>query len=188
MIISLNGDHGAGKSTMAKELEKELGFKRYYMGKIFRDLAKERGLTLEDLHVYIMDNPDVDRMVDDYLIDLAKKEDDFIVESRTAWHFIPKSLKIYLKIDDGEAAKRIFSELQKHNERNEGKDLDTIEKVRDSIIKRKEMDDERYMKFYGISIRNDKDYDLVLDTTHLSIEESFQKVMEFIKSRNEQFD
>ena len=183
MIISFNGDHGSGKSTMAKSVAEELGFERYYMGKIFRDLAKEKGMTLEELHVYMVDNPEVDTMVDNYLVDLAKKEDNFVVESRTAWHFIPKSLKIYLKIDDEEAAKRIYFELQKENERNEGKNLDTIDKVRESIIKRKEMDDERYMKFYGINIRNDKNYDLVIDTTNLSIEESFRKVMEFIKSK-----
>lgn len=189
MIISFNGDHGSGKSTMAKNIAEALGFKRYYMGKIFRDLAKEKGLTLEDLHTHIVDNPEVDKMVDDYLVELAKKEDNFVIESRTAWYFIPNSLKIYLKIDDDEAAKRILGELQSHNERNEGKDLNTLEKVKESIIKRKKMDDERYMKFYGIDIRNKKDYDFVIDTTNLSIQESFEKVMEFIKTRiNEKSD
>lgn len=184
MIISFNGDHGSGKSTIAQMVAEKLGFQRYYMGQIFRDIAKEKGMTLEEFYDKGgVEEDSVDKSVDDYLIDLSKKEDDFVIESRTAWKFIPRSLKIYLKVDDGEAAERILLELKKENKRNEGNGLDSVEKVREIINKRRQQDDERYMKLYGINIRKEKNYDLVLDTTNLTINEVFQKIMSFIESK-----
>ena len=181
MIISFNGDHGSGKSTIAQMVAKELGYPRYYMGQIFRDIAKEKGITLEELHKGIVDDAAVDKLVDDYLIKLSKKENDFVVESRTAWYFIPESVKFYFRVDSKESAKRVFLELQKENQRNEGVELNSIEKVEESLDKRKKMDDERYMKFYGINIRDDKNYDLVVNTTGLTIQEVFERAMDFIK-------
>lgn len=181
MIISFNGDHGSGKSTIARMVAKQLGYPRYYMGQIFRDIAKEKGNTLEELHEGIVDDVAIDKLVDDYLVNLSKKESDFVVESRTAWYFIPKSIKFYFRVDSKESAKRVFLELQKENQRNEGKSLDSIEKVERSLDNRKKMDDERYFKFYGINIRDDKNYDLVIDTTSLTVQEVFEKVMKFIR-------
>lgn len=183
MIISFNGDHGSGKSTIAKMVAEKLNYPRYYMGQIFRDIAKEKGITLEELHEGIADDVAIDKLVDEYLVDLSKKENNFVVESRTAWHFIPDSIKFYFRVDSKESAKRVFLELQKENQRNEGTELDSIEKVEKSLDNRKKMDDERYLKFYGINIRDDKNYDLVIDTTKLTIQEVFEKVMKFIKSK-----
>lgn len=183
MIISFNGDHGSGKSTIAKMVAEELNYPRYYMGQIFRDIAKEKGITLDKLHEGITDDVAIDKLVDDYLVDLSRKENDFVVESRTAWHFIPKSIKFYFRVDSKESAKRVFLELQKENQRNEGTELNSIEKVEKSLDNRKKMDDKRYLKFYGINIRDDKNYDLVIDTTKLTIQEVFEKVMKFINRR-----
>ncbi|MFA5776927.1 MAG: cytidylate kinase family protein [Parcubacteria group bacterium] len=181
MIVSFNGDHGSGKSTIAQMVAKKLDYPRYYMGQIFRDIAKEKNITLEELHAGITDDVTIDKLVDDYLVDLSNKEKDFIVESRTAWYFIPKSIKVYFRVDSKKSAERVFLELQKENNRNEGAELDSIKKVEESLNKRKKMDDERYLKFYGINIRDDRNYDLVIDTTNLTIQEVFKKVMDFIK-------
>jgi cytidylate kinase len=183
MIISFNGDHGSGKSTIANRVAEKLGYQRYSTGQMFRDIAKEKGITLEELHGKIVNDYSVDKLVDSRTLDLSKKEGNFVIDSRMAWKIIPDSIKIYLKVGDNEAAKRIYLELKKENQRNEGKNLDSIEKVKESINRRKEMDDERYANLYGANIREEKNYDLVLDTTKLTIEEVFQKVMKFINSK-----
>jgi len=183
MIISFNGDEGSGKSTIAKKVAEAIGYPRYYMGQIFRDMAAKRGLTLVEYLKLGETDPNIDKEVDDYLLKLAEEQSNFIIESRTAWHLIPHSLKIYLEVDEREGAKRIFKELQENNSRNEDKKVDSIEDVLKSNQRRKETDDLRYKKYYGIDIRDPKNYDFVLDTTNLSREEVLDKTMAFVKER-----
>jgi cytidylate kinase len=185
MIISFCGDNGSGKSTIAIKVANKLEFKHYHMGQVLRDMAKKKNITLEELNELREKDLNFDKSVDDFLIKLGKDSDNFVIESRTAWFFIPNSLKIYLKVEAKEAAKRIFLELQSENKRNEGNNLDSEEKVLESIKKRQDKDNGIYQKLYGIDIRDEKHFDFILDTTHLSIEEVFNKIMEFINSKIE---
>ena len=183
MIISFNGDHGSGKSTIAEKVADALGYSRFYMGQIFRDMAKEKGMTLSEfqkLHKY---DPSADKEVDDRVVKLSKENDNFVIESRTAWHFIPESLKIYLKVSDQEAAIRVLKEIHSENRKNELADAVSEEEIIKNLQDRRERDNDRYQRYYGIDIRNMKNYDFVLDTTGLSIGEVFKKVMNFIKLR-----
>lgn len=180
MIISFNGDEGSGKSTIAKKIAENLKFPRYYMGQIFRDMAAKRGLTLVEYLKLGEKDPAIDKEVDDYLLTLAKDNDNFVVESRTVWHLLPASLKIYLKVTESEGAKRVLGELEGKNSRNEITENLSLEKVLEKIRERRETDDKRYLKYYGINIREEGNYDLLLDTTHLTIDEVFEKVLAFI--------
>jgi cytidylate kinase len=183
MIISFNGDHGSGKSTIAEKVSDALGYSRFYIGQIFRDMAKEKGMTLPEFQKMHKYDSSADKEVDDYVVKLSKENDNFVIESRTAWHFIPNSIKIYLKVSDQEAAERVFREVQNENRKNELVDADSLVEVVKNLQDRKERDDDRYQRYYGINIRDEKNYDFVLDTTGLSIEEVFEKVMDFIKSK-----
>ncbi|KKP68132.1 MAG: Cytidylate kinase [Candidatus Moranbacteria bacterium GW2011_GWE1_35_17] len=185
MIISFNGDHGSGKSTVAKKVAEKLNYPRYYMGQIFRKLAEEKGMLLSDFQSLCDNDPSADKKVDEYSIELAKKEKDFVIESRTYWYFVPDSIKIYLKVDEREAAKRILKEIDANAARKaEDKNLDSLESIIISERDRTARDDKRYMQYYGINIRDEKNYDFVLDTSNLSKEEVFDKVMDFINSKN----
>ena len=183
MIISFNGEHGSGKSTVAEKVADALGYARFYMGQIFRDMAKEKGMTLEEFQKVHKYDSSADKAVDDYVMKLSKENDNFVIESRTAWYFIPNSLKIYLKVDIQEAAKRISKELLSENRKNELVNAASVEEIINNLEDRKKRDDDRYKRYYSINIREEKNYDFVLDTTNLSIEEVFQKVMEFVKSK-----
>ena len=183
MIISFNGDEGSGKSTIAKRVAETLTYPRYYMGQIFRDMAKKRGMTVVDYGKWAETDPSADKEVDDYLVKLSKEQKDFVLESRTAWHLIPDSLKIYLKVDEEEGARRIFKQLREegNESRNEMKGAESPKDVFENIQRRRKTDDLRYKKYYGINIRDPKNYDLFLDTTALTRDEVFEKVMSFIK-------
>ena len=182
MIIAFNGDHGSGKSTIAKMVASELNYPRYYIGQIFRDMAKEKGMDLPEFRKACDTSPDFDKEIDFYPVKLAEKLNDFVLESRTAWHFIPQSFKIYLKVDDREGAKRIYKELHANEYRKEeGSGLDSIEDVMASEEKRKQEDDIRYKKYYNLDIRQEKNYDLVVDTKKLTKDEVFNEVMRAIR-------
>jgi CMP/dCMP kinase len=181
MIISLSGVGGSGKSTIAQKLAEQLNWPRYYMGGLRREMAAKRGMTLAEYNRLGETDPETDKEVDNYQKELGEKEDNFIIEGRTSWLFIPHSLKIYLDVEEDEGAQRVFSHLQQDNSRNEGSSLDNVELVRESIRKRQASDSLRYQKYYGIDVYNPDNYDFYLDTTNLSPEESFSRVYDFIK-------
>jgi len=177
IIISFNGDEGSGKSTIAKIIASKLQIPRFYMGQIFRDKAKEKNLTLADFLLELEETPEKEKEIDKYIIELAEKEEPFIIESRVAFALLPQSLKIYLKVDPKEAARRI---LNQSKERNEDKNFDSIESIKRSILERKAKDGKRYANLYGVNIRDEKNYDFILDTTNLNINEVCQKILDFI--------
>ena len=76
-----------------------------------------------------------------------------------------------------------MKEAHKENRKNELVDAVSEKDVIKNLQDRKERDDDRYRRYYGINIREEKNYDFILDTTNLSVEEVFEKVMDFIKSK-----
>jgi CMP/dCMP kinase len=186
MIITINGDEGSGKTTIAKIISDKLNFPRYTTGEIFREMSKKRGMSLVEYVKLGETDPNIDKEVDDYVIKLSKEQDNIIIDSRVAWHFIPNSLKIYLAVDDNEGARRIYQEILGKNNRNETKKTPpSIEYVLEKVRERRKTDDKRYLKYYGINIRDKNNYDFVVDTTQISAEEAYKKVMEYIEKEFE---
>ena len=181
MIISLSGAPGSGKSTIAQMLADKLGWPRYYMGGLRREAAKRRGLTLEEYNKLGESDPSTDLEVDEkYQGELARTQDNFIIEGRTSWYFIPQSLKIYLAVDLKEGAKRIFSNLSHKNNRNEATGLNSEGDVLESNKRRIESDKLRYHKYYAIDVNKPQNYDFYLDTTNLTREQVFAAVLDWV--------
>lgn len=184
MIISISGDPGSGKSSVAKELAKKLHFKHYSGGDMRGMLAKERGLTIDELNRLGENDPSTDKDVDARVTALGRKEDGFVIDSRTAWHFIPHSIKIYLKTDPRIAAERIFKDReQKKTTRTDEPHYSSPVDVLAHIKARVASDKKRYKQWYGFDHTDPKHYDLVLDTTGLTIEQTVERVMNFVKMR-----
>jgi cytidylate kinase len=182
MIISFSGAPGAGKSTIAKKLAQKLDWPRYYMGAIMRQKAKERGMTLEEYSQLCERDSSIDKEVDKYQEELGKKEDNFIIEGRTSWHFIPHSLKLYLDVEESEGARRIYEEMQEKQDRNEGAAPEEVEEVVEKNRRRKESERKRYWEYFGIDASDKSNYDHVIDTTGLTPEEVFEKVYNIVIS------
>ncbi len=183
MIISISGDAGSGKSTIAKRLAQKLGWDHYYIGKLRRQAAKEKGMTLSEYNKYGETHPETDLEVDEFQKKLGQEKDNFIIEGRTSWYFIPHSIKLYFKVDPWEGAKRVFKELQQKNERNEDDDLHSIEDVLKSHRERRASDEKRYRKYYNIDCFDEKNFDFVIDTTNLNPDQIFTKVWNFLQDK-----
>lgn len=183
MIISLSGAHGSGKSTIAQKLAETLNWPRYYMGGLRREAAAKRGLSLAEYNKLGETDPITDQEVDLYQKKLGEESDNFIIEGRTSWYFIPHSLKIYLDVDEDEGAKRVYHHLQQKNQRNEGGESDSVEAVKSSLKKRLESDNLRYKNYYNIEVYSPKHYDFYLNTTNLSPEQAFKQVYDYVCSR-----
>ncbi len=183
MIISLSGAPGSGKSTVAQMLAEKLGWPRYYIGRIWREMASKHGVDVKEYSKLNESSPDKDREVDEYQRELGKKEDNFVIEGRTSWYFIPHSFKIYLYVELEEGAKRIFGSLQKKNARNEGENLATWQDVLASNKERMTSDNGRYLKYYGIDVNDKNNFDFYLNTTNLTPAEVFSLVFKEVQKR-----
>ncbi|MFH1916949.1 MAG: (d)CMP kinase [Nanoarchaeota archaeon] len=179
MIISIDGTPGSGKSSIGKKIAQKYKLKFYSMGDLMRNIAKRKGITLEELNRLRDRNGDIDRDVDDYQRELGKEEDDFVITGRTSFHFIPHGIKIFLKTDYEEAARRIFPDLQKSNERNENT-YRSKDALSHAIRERNEGDKRRYMKYYKLDVNDAFHYDLVLETKKLSEKKVFELVDAFV--------
>ena len=182
---------GSGKSTAAELLAKKLKAERIYVGGIRRELAREKGMTLQELNQYASQHPETDVDVDKKAAakarELEQNEAIVIVEGRTQFHFLPESIKIYMKVRPEEGAKRIWKDLQNkaaQEKRNEG-NIPSFEAMKKRIYEREEEDAARYKKYYGIDHRRESQYDLVIDTTTISPEKVVEKILNFIKERQQ---
>lgn len=177
MIITISGSLGSGKSTVAKLLAKKLGYKHYSMGDFQRELAKERGISLLELSKLEEKDKSLDKIVDQKQKDLGKKEDNFVIDSRLGFYFIPHSVKLFLEIDEKEAAKRIFNHLRPGEKENA-----TLEETEENIKIRKKSEIKRYQEYYNLDLHDKSNYDLVIDTTNISAEQVSEEVLNYLKS------
>lgn len=177
MIISISGMPGSGKSTVAKILCARLGMKRYYMGGMRREIARKKGMTIEQLNDLGEKEDWTDRQVDEFQKELGEKEDGFVIEGRTSFFLIPQSLKVFLDVDFPVGAKRIYDDVRSNKDkRNEGR-YKNVGDAAKAIRKRLESDVRRYKKYYGLDIYDLEQYDIVIDTTRLTPQEVAERIM-----------
>lgn len=181
MIITISGLPGSGKSYIAKRLADQLSWQSFDVGAHRRQMAKTRNMTLAEYNKLGETDPTTDREADDWQIDLGQTKDNFVISGRLAWHFIPDSLKIFLRVDPQTGAQRVFGSLQKSNVRNEDNNLDNIEAVAASNAQRIASDKLRYQQYYNLDAYDESHYDFILDTTNLNQEQVFNEMMEFLK-------
>ncbi len=182
MIITISGYPGSGKSTVGKAIAKEFNLKHFSAGDFMREMAESRGISLMELTKQADADVSVDKEIDERTKHLAQK-DNFVIDSRLAFHFIPKAIKIFLKVDLKVAAQRTWKDIMAQKRHTE-QQLKSEEDVLNALIKRQKSEVERYRKYYNIdNFLDAKHYDFVLDTTNLTQEESIQKVLDFVRGK-----
>lgn len=182
MIITISGKPGSGKTTVGGMLAKHFGYEVYDVGMLRREMARRRGMSIQEYNALGETDPSTDREADEYQAELGRTNDNFIIQGRISFHFIPQSVKIFLDCDLGVAAKRIWNDLQKDPvTRNEGtyKSSDDLQK---SLEERIASDNRRYHKYYdGLDLHDRSHYDLWIDTTHQTPEQTFEEILAYIK-------
>lgn len=161
MKISITGDLGSGKSTVAKQLAKDLGFDYVSTGTIFREIAKEYGIDVLKLNKLALTDTSIDDRVDGKLKEYNQHPTGLIIDSRLAWHFINESIKIYFEVDPLVAAQRVFGDNSRNNEQK----YPDINLAYYALQDRKRTENQRYLDRYGIDCDHIGNYDLVVNTS-----------------------
>jgi predicted cytidylate kinase len=164
MIITISGTPGSGKSTVAKKLKEKLGFEYIYSGEIFRELANEHKMSLEEFGKYCEENSEIDKELDKKQVEILKTKDDIILEGRLSGWLSYKnnisSFKIFLDADIEVRTKRIIK-------RENG----SFEERKREIVKREKSEKTRYNTYYGIDLDDISIYDLVLNSENKTADE-----------------
>jgi predicted cytidylate kinase len=171
-IIRVGGNLGSGKTTLCKKLAEHLGYQYSYTGGIFREMAKERGLTIEEFYSQLVADPVLEKSVDDRQIALMMSKDNLVMEGRIT-AFLPcafRPVNLFIKVDETTGASRQLNRPENHDR--------TIDEM--IALSRKRVRDERdrYWNLYRIPNHLDERcYHLVIDSTDLYPEELLQEVI-----------
>src|SRR3989338_8656535 len=98
MIITISGMPGSGKTTVANKIAKKLKLRHYSMGDLRGEVALKHGMNIDELNKLGEKKRWTDKEIDDYQRRLGKTQDNFIIDGRLSWYFIPKSIKIFLNV------------------------------------------------------------------------------------------
>ena len=178
--ITLSGELGSGKSTVANYLISKMPFKIVSAGLLFRQLAAKHGMSAKEFNEFIENDPKYDHYVDDTMAELGRTDEKIIFDSRMAWHFVPSSFKIYLYVDVDTATERIFNDVGRVSESYSDKAT-----ARQEIIDRRKSELLRYQNFYHCNLDDYSNYDLIVDTSHATREEVNELVYNSFKAFDE---
>ncbi len=179
-IITIGGRPGSGKSTAAKSVAAELSYMHFSSGDLFRVISKQHGQNILESNLAAEKESGIakiDQLVDQRLRDIGKHEDNIVLDSRMAWHWIPSSFKVFLNLDLETAAKRILSAMTADRIEAEHIQRDTSKYARD-LQKRLDSEARRYKKVYNVEPYNIDNYDLVISTKSTKPEEVARLIIE----------
>jgi predicted cytidylate kinase len=175
MIITISGKAGSGKSTVAKQLAEKLNLKHYSIGDLMRQLAKDKNISLAKLGKLAEKDETIDKELDDKQIELRNK-DNFVIDGRLTAFFIPTAdIKVFLNCDDKVRSERILKGGRKDES---SKDINEVIK---KIKEREESERKRYEKYYNVDFYDEKLYNLIVDTTHIDVDEVVRQIIDLSK-------
>ncbi|MGH2447208.1 MAG: (d)CMP kinase [Chloroflexota bacterium] len=171
MRLLLSGLSGTGSTTAARRIASDLDLRYIYGGQIFRDLAHEHNRSLEELVEALEHDPSLERDIDRRLIE-AGMQDDTLIEGRTMGWLFPRDVpafRIWLTCHLEERLRRVQG--REHHPRSP-----------ENLLRREASDNRRYEALYDIQPDDFSPFDLVIDTTHLSVDEVVLHIESFIGS------
>jgi len=173
IVICVAGLTASGKSTAARRLAQKFGLNYFSGGTALKELAVKMGYKAQDKGWWEMGEGrrfleqrlrdfQFDRQVDDELLRCAEKGN-VVLDSWTMPWLCKKGFKIWIEVSPEERARRLVR-----------RDKISIEEAERAIREKDGKTKRLYEKLYGFKLGEDfSPFDLILDTEHLSSDETF---------------
>jgi len=156
LTITVSGVSGAGKTDAAKALAKSFKLKYVSAGEIQRQVAKERGISLEE-QVDIR-GPEIDHAMDERSLKLAMQGKVVLDGRLTGWAAGDwANVKVWYECPLKVRAKRVAN-----------RDNIPFEESFKNLKERDGDDREKYLKLYGIDSFNTSIYDIKINNEKLT--------------------
>jgi predicted cytidylate kinase len=181
MRIALNGDLGSGKSTIGKRLAAELGVPFVSTGVFFREIGMISNMDALRTNLAAENNAEIDFAVDEKIRELDRTTQDFVIDSRMAWHFVRDATKVFLSTSPETAGERIMSDASRASE-TYATHAEAVRSLRD----RRQSERKRYKKLYGVDIEDIDNYDLVIITDGADVADVVRVILSFAERRADQ--
>ena len=154
MKITVSGPPGSGTTTLARSIAEKHSFELISAGEMFRDLARERGLSVTEFGELAEKDITIDALIDVRQKETAKLRDNIVVEGRlSGWMVEDADLRIWLTAPIGCRAKRIAT-----------RDRMDEYTARELTLQREESERTRYRNYYKIEIDDLSPYHLVMNS------------------------
>jgi cytidylate kinase len=174
-IITICGLPGSGKSSTAMRLAQTLAYKHFSSGDLFRAIAKARSLSIEEINKTAELEKEIDYAVDERLRQMAS-ENEMVIDSRMAFHWMPRSFKVFLKIDPRTAAERTFKHMQEVGRTSQS--AASVDEVYAKTVQRTASELKRYAALYDVDYTDESNFDLVVDTALHPLDEVVKLISE----------
>jgi len=168
-IVTISGQPGSGKSTVAQLLQKRLGIKYIYSGELFRQLAYQHNMTLEQFGKYCEHHREIDEELDVKQLEQLRKGN-VILEGRIAGWIAHKNKISAVKI-------LLIADLETRTRRILKREKGEFEVRKKEIQEREKSEAKRYLHYYGIDIKDTSIYDIVIDTAEKTPEEIVDSIL-----------
>jgi len=153
-VITISGLHGTGKSSVADRISKKFGLRVVSAGSLFRTLAKERGLGLEEFSRVAEHDVEIDKLLDGSLKQEAEKGDVVLDGQLSAW----------MAGESADIRILLTAPLDVRVLRIAERDGVSFEQAKRETNAREKSERARYRNLYRIDITDMSVYDLVLNT------------------------
>ena len=166
--ITIFGLAGTGKSTTAKILAEKLGYVYMSGGNLYRQMAQDHNMSLNEFEILANNNDQYDIELDTKTKEYGKNNKKYILESRLGWYSVPDSFKVALVCDFNTRIDRVAKRENK-----------TKEIAIQETNHREDIINEKYKKLYGLDdISNKNNFDLVIDTKENDIDSVVNCILE----------
>lgn len=170
VAIAISGLSGTGKTTVAKELARRLGYDYFSVTESLKEMSTVKGELLRVLDIWKRGNitKNTQLKIENLQLQMANKNE-VVIDGEITIHILRNTpaFKVLLTADPQVRIERIAK-----------RDSLSIKEAQKFLEEKENIEEMYFKKFYGISLKALETYaDFVIDTTTLPVEEIVNSII-----------